>query len=572
MPDITISSAQRRSSRTIRLITLQFLASLLGISFLSWYAVGVQRQALGALERQAAHLETRSHHRTVFSKIVHQSLEYAYVEATQTTSESERMQAGLRASLGRLKDLSAAWPISTGESPGLMESPQVIAQYEDSISTTTRLVNELLATPDPSKRLPLAQEISHVADQSIHFHGLVLDELMDKVAISSELVALIGLRAGMGVTFISVLIVLGVVLPTSRKLSRALSESVEIARERESANNELAAAQDSLRIKNETLADQQSQLQESLEFAEHQTYLNRVASMRFQSLFQGLPVGCMTFDHDGQIIEWNEKMSSLFEVETAQVLYRSLDDVFSTIHDPRQFRRLIKLVSNGEEYPETDWEIVLPRGDQRVVRVAAFPLRSLDGALQGGIANVLDVTEQRRIEREIKEANRQLAALASQDGLTGLMNHITLQKSLEVAFSSGRPMAFVLLDVDYFKLYNDSFGHPAGDEVLRVVASILTTLVPENDIAARYGGEEFAIAFFESDRATVIELTEKIRSEFEQIEWPNRPVTASFGVAFSGPESKSHRDLIEAADRALYQSKADGRNRVSVAGDTAKAA
>lgn len=170
-------------------------------------------------------------------------------------------------------------------------------------------------------------------------------------------------------------------------------------------------------------------------------------------------------------------------------------------------------------------------------------------------------------ERELKEANKRLLGLASTDGLTGLPNHMTFQAFLQEAMDEARelqtPVAVAMMDVDKFKMYNDNFGHQAGDEVLRGVAEVLRETIRGPHLAARYGGEEFVIVMKGLDEVEALSLVEECRWEIEGRDWPNREVTASFGVSFWNPEITDRQALLEMADMALYVSKNGGRNRVT---------
>jgi len=123
-----------------------------------------------------------------------------------------------------------------------------------------------------------------------------------------------------------------------------------------------------------------------------------------------------------------------------------------------------------------------------------------------------------------------------------------------------------MADVDHFKRFNDSFGHPAGDEVLRTVGKVLLLGLRSHDFVARYGGEEFAIILPGTSREGAMVMGERFRRSIQRAAWTERPVTASFGVAVMNVDMQSAADLLGAADKALYQSKEGGRNRVTVVG------
>ena len=179
--------------------------------------------------------------------------------------------------------------------------------------------------------------------------------------------------------------------------------------------------------------------------------------------------------------------------------------------------------------------------------------------------------ELERMHAELEERNSMLAEIASCDGLTGLKNHRFFRESLEAQFAlarrRGMPLSVVMLDVDQFKPFNDTFGHPAGDDVLREVAQVLRSCVRDHDVVARYGGEEFALLLPSTDIEAGRSLGERLRAAIEQHAWQLRPITISLGISTMAPRVQRAAALIEQADRSLYQSKSEGRNRVTHARD-----
>ncbi len=165
---------------------------------------------------------------------------------------------------------------------------------------------------------------------------------------------------------------------------------------------------------------------------------------------------------------------------------------------------------------------------------------------------------------ELQRANAQLATLATTDGLTGLKNHRTFQERLAEEFGRsvryGSPLSLIFLDVDRFKQYNDSFGHPAGDAVLKRVSDALVHTARLSDVVARYGGEEFAIILTETDAQEAKIAAERLRSAIQNEPWTQRQVTASLGIATFGVETHDPATLIAQADESLYYAKQNGRN------------
>jgi diguanylate cyclase (GGDEF)-like protein len=185
--------------------------------------------------------------------------------------------------------------------------------------------------------------------------------------------------------------------------------------------------------------------------------------------------------------------------------------------------------------------------------------------------------------RELEAANLELVAMnsvlaqaAATDSLTGLRNHRAFQESLlslvQMAERYGQPLALIMLDIDHFKQFNDRFGHPAGDELLRQVASVLRRSARAYDVVARYGGEEFAILLPNTDLEEAIRVAERLRQQIAAIQNPHAPVSASFGVV-AYRRGSAPATLLYEADSALYEAKRRGRNRVCVYGtDTFEAA
>jgi two-component system cell cycle response regulator len=171
------------------------------------------------------------------------------------------------------------------------------------------------------------------------------------------------------------------------------------------------------------------------------------------------------------------------------------------------------------------------------------------------------------LHTELQRQNERLADLATSDGLTGLRNYRHFRAALEmgVSFSrrQGTPLSLIMLDVDHFKTYNDTFGHPAGDDVLSSLGRVLREMVRDHDQVARYGGEEFALLLPMADADGGRAIGERIRAAIASFDWPLRPITASLGIATTSAELDTPDLLLDRADRALYHSKAGGRDRVT---------
>lgn len=317
---------------------------------------------------------------------------------------------------------------------------------------------------------------------------------------------------------------------------------------------------------------------------EEQTEVAEFARNRFSHLFTGLPIACFTYDAEGTVFEWNRRAEEVFGFSTMDALGQPLRELLGQDLIRDQEMAALRGVFENRAFQNQEWA-----GNQRAYLASGLPLCAPNGAVTGGILSVVDVTLQKQAEaqiarqlveleaahRELRKLNERLAALAVTDALTGIPNHRAFQDRLHQLVQetrNGRGFALAMIDVDKFKLFNDEFGHPAGDEVLRAVGGALRTSVRPEDFVARYGGEEFSVLFPDTDEATAVVLCEKVRRAIEATECPYRRITASFGVCGWTPEIDGAQRLLESADLALYAAKEAGRNRVMAHADRRRAA
>ena len=202
-----------------------------------------------------------------------------------------------------------------------------------------------------------------------------------------------------------------------------------------------------------------------------------------------------------------------------------------------------------------------------------------------------EIAERTRMERQLEQQrqkledwNLRLQEQITRDGLTGLNNHMAFQEKMASDVERVRcdeSLSLLLLDVDRFKQYNDTYGHPDGDRVLKQVAAALRDNARATDFVARYGGEEFVVILPDTDAKGAMQIGERLRQAIEEITGLSRQVTASFGAATltvgpadanTKPHASTASELIALADKALYASKHEGRNRVTHAAALVSAA
>ncbi|MCX5870945.1 MAG: diguanylate cyclase [Deltaproteobacteria bacterium] len=233
---------------------------------------------------------------------------------------------------------------------------------------------------------------------------------------------------------------------------------------------------------------------------------------------------------------------------------------------------LIKIMGGADKYIcETSKE---KNGVTQHFIVSTKPLFNARGKVVGIIESFQDITARKRAEEALEKFNRKLETLSKTDGLTGIANRRHFDEVLAQEYArharSGAELSLILLDIDYFKLFNDCYGHVAGDECLKQVVRVLTDyLVRPADLAARYGGEEFVCILPDTDSSGAVAIAEKIRRGIVARAIPHKEskvadcVTVSMGV-ITGQCSAGGlvTDFITHVDEQLYRAKSSGRNRV----------
>jgi diguanylate cyclase (GGDEF)-like protein/PAS domain S-box-containing protein len=217
-------------------------------------------------------------------------------------------------------------------------------------------------------------------------------------------------------------------------------------------------------------------------------------------------------------------------------------------------------------------QMVLPDGSIAWVEIFTYPVLDPAGRVSHVIEYTRDITDRKKEEEERRQLIDKLNHLSMTDSLTGLFNRRALNDMLmheiERATRYSTDLSLVLCDIDMFKKINDAYGHTAGDRALLSVAAILLQTLRKSDIVGRYGGDEFMVILPETSLAGAKKLAEKVRLAIEMMDFDffgNRPVriTLSMGVASCCTPADNIDTLVALADKALYESKDAGRNKVS---------
>lgn len=294
---------------------------------------------------------------------------------------------------------------------------------------------------------------------------------------------------------------------------------------------------------------------------------------KYKSLFEYNQNFSFALDLNGHFTEVNHVAAVLTGYPKAELIGGNFIPLVSnekrneTIH-------FFKMVRSGKSV-NFETCIITKCGQKVLLYIDATPIIVKDEII--GIIGVgQDITERKIAEEKLKAANEMFKQISKVDGLTGIPNRRFLDETLQAEWYRGirnrQPISILMIDIDMFKAYNDTYGHLKGDECLKQVAKTLQGSVGrQTDFVGRYGGEEFCVVLPDTDQQGAIAIAEKIRCNIEALKIPNlnstvKPfITVSIGLASLIPEmDKEYIELIEQADQALYQAKKSGRNRINV--------
>jgi diguanylate cyclase (GGDEF)-like protein/PAS domain S-box-containing protein len=226
---------------------------------------------------------------------------------------------------------------------------------------------------------------------------------------------------------------------------------------------------------------------------------------------------------------------------------------------------------------EADYRAMTKDGDYVWIRDVVHVVRDENGDVEALIGFMFDISERKETEQKLLDLQKELEELSFKDGLTGVPNRRMLDSVLDKEWMSARrdkqPLSILLIDIDFFKQYNDFYGHIVGDDCLKQVAETLSnTATRARDFFARYGGEEFVMVLPETDAEAAQKIAERCQKFIFKLQIPHQQsdvsqlLTISIGTGTIVPtHSHDLRDFIDTVDRALYQAKQQGRNRVQAA-------
>lgn len=223
---------------------------------------------------------------------------------------------------------------------------------------------------------------------------------------------------------------------------------------------------------------------------------------------------------------------------------------------------------------EADYRALTADGGYVWIRDVVHVVRKDNGDVDALIGFMFDISERKRTEERLAQLQRELERLSLSDGLTGVGNRrmfdTAIAREWASAAASGKPLSLVMVDIDFFKSYNDYYGHLQGDECLKRIARVLGEAAGSNALLSRFGGEEFMLVLAETDADEAVRVAERCRALIADEAIPHlrsphgQRVTASFGVGTVAPnEGVDLTAFINLTDAQLYQAKEQGRNRIS---------
>ncbi len=301
------------------------------------------------------------------------------------------------------------------------------------------------------------------------------------------------------------------------------------------------------------------------------------------AIVQSIDVGVVVFDADYRVLVWNTFMENRSGIQPGVANGSSFFELFPEV-DSKWFRKKVEGVAALGTPAFTVWEQrpyllrfqnyqpITGREDFMYQNTTLFPLRSANSKIGHICLVIYDVTDVANNRRQLLSANAELQKLSSTDRLTGLYNRGHWEESLQKEHARHRrydsTATLIMLDIDHFKRINDTYGHQAGDKAIQRVADVIRDMSRDMDVAGRYGGEEFVILLPDTSKEGGRVFAERLRHNVAALKIEHAGeilrLTISLGVADLSVTCDHHEEWIRWADEALYASKEDGRNRVTV--------
>jgi len=310
-------------------------------------------------------------------------------------------------------------------------------------------------------------------------------------------------------------------------------------------------------------------------FAALRTHFMEVIPIARSHLIENLPDGVLVLDSQNRIVDINPAMENFIEGKTTSYMGKNAFEVFHT------WMEKTDLLLDGME---TRTELKVPKDPSRYLDLRVTPLYDRDQLLNGRLMIFRDITERKQVEKRLRYVNERLQGQlieigllqsrlreqAIRDSLTNLFNRRYLEETLERELSRAArenyPVCIIMIDLDHFKRVNDTYGHEAGDLILKAIAEILSEQSRRGDFACRFGGEEFVIVMPNISMDTAYGRAEDLRNMLNVLRVPyeyfSLSVTISMGIACYPMNGQTRESILRAADQAMYAAKEAGRDHI----------
>ncbi len=291
-------------------------------------------------------------------------------------------------------------------------------------------------------------------------------------------------------------------------------------------------------------------------------------------------VGLVVIDVDYNIKLWNNFMVNRSGKRADVAMGANIFDLFPEVSSSWFIRKVESVITLANR-AFTTWEQrpylfkfknyrpITGSAEFMYQNITFLPLKGIDGNINNIAIVIYDVTEAAIGKEALEEANIELERLSQTDRLTQLNNRGHWEERLESEFDrykrTGQATTLIMFDIDHFKKVNDTYGHQAGDEVIRQTSETLRRTIRKTDVAGRYGGEEFGVILVDTQSANAMILAERLRKRIEALTIKYDDLVIKFkisiGIAELNKDVASYKEWLEHSDKALYYSKENGRNQ-----------
>lgn len=308
---------------------------------------------------------------------------------------------------------------------------------------------------------------------------------------------------------------------------------------------------------------------------------NKAVPDRVRTALDTLAEGLIVMDERERIVLANEAFSRIVDVEREQLLGKKPSQFGWVLGQDSEIQTLPWLDSLEHQRDQRDVSLSIQAAEEpRVFRVNSTNVNDENGDQRGVLATFNDITAieksrsalRRTLEElcvsrdEIQRQNKELQVLATSDPLTGCLNRRSFFEKFDTHWDSaeryGHPLSCVMVDIDHFKSINDTYGHAAGDDVLREVGRVLRAEARDSDLVCRYGGEEFVVLMPSTNMDAAADVAERFRLAMAALQFPDFTITASLGVGERCDATPDPQSLMNEADKCLYVAKRNGRDQV----------